>query len=50
MTTMVGDDKQRGHAADGNGSNKEGKDGKGDGDGNEGASRRRGQGWHGPWC
>ncbi len=35
--TTVGDDKQRGHAADGDGSNKEGEDGKGDGDGNEGA-------------
>jgi hypothetical protein len=33
----MGDDKQRGHVADGDGSNKEGKDGKGDGDGNEDA-------------
>jgi hypothetical protein len=34
---MVGEDKQRGRAADGDGSNKEGKDGKDDGDGDEGA-------------
>jgi hypothetical protein len=33
----VGNDKQRGHAVDDDGSNEEGKDGKGDGDGNEGA-------------
>ncbi len=33
---MVSDDKQRGHAVDGDGSNKEGKDGKGNGDGKEG--------------
>jgi hypothetical protein len=32
----VGDNKQREHAADGDGSNKEGKDGKVEGDGNEG--------------
>jgi hypothetical protein len=34
---MVGDDKRRGRAADGDGSDKEGKDGKGDGDCNVGA-------------
>ncbi len=45
----VGDNKQLGCAADGDGSNKEGKDGKGNGDSNEGAGQRRGQGWHGPW-
>jgi hypothetical protein len=38
-TTMVGDNKQQEHAADGDGSNKEGKDGKGNGDGNEGTGR-----------
>jgi hypothetical protein len=37
MTTTVGNNKQRGHAVDGDGSNEEGKDGKGNGDGNEGA-------------
>ncbi len=36
MTTMVGDDEQPERAADDDGSNKEGKVGKGDGDGNEG--------------
>ncbi len=36
-TTMVGGDKRRERAADGDGSNEEGKDGKGDGNGNEGA-------------
>jgi hypothetical protein len=46
---MVGDNKQRGRAADDDGSNEEGKDGKNDGDGNEGAGQRRGQGRHGPW-
>ncbi len=45
----VGDDKRGGRAADGDDSNKEGKDGKGNGDGNEGAGRQRGQGRHGPW-
>jgi hypothetical protein len=34
---MVGEVKGRERAADGDGSNKEGKDGKGNGDGNEGA-------------
>jgi hypothetical protein len=34
---MVGDDKRQGRVADGDGSNEEGKDGKGNGDGNEGA-------------
>ncbi len=38
MTTTVGDDIRRERAADGDGSDKEGKDGKGDGDSNEGAS------------
>ncbi len=38
----VGNDKRQGHAADGDGSDKEGKDSKGDGDGNECASQRRG--------
>jgi hypothetical protein len=33
---MLGNNKQREHAADGDGSNEEGKDGKGNGDGNEG--------------
>jgi hypothetical protein len=37
MTTIVGDDNRRGRVADGDGSNKEGKDGKGDDDGNAGA-------------
>jgi hypothetical protein len=37
MTTTVGDDIRRECAADGDGSDKEGKDGKGGGDGNEGA-------------
>ncbi len=36
MTTTVGDDKQQEHVADGD-SNKEGENGKGDGNGNEGA-------------
>jgi hypothetical protein len=50
-TTMVGDDKQREHAADDDGSNKEDEGGQGDGDGNEGGGRKRGQrrqreGWH----
>jgi hypothetical protein len=45
----VGDDKRQERAADGDGSDKEGKDGKGDGDGNEGAGQQRGQGRHGPW-
>jgi hypothetical protein len=36
MTTMVGDKKQREHAVDGDDRDKEGKDGKGNGDGNEG--------------
>jgi hypothetical protein len=36
---MVSDDKRQGRAADGDGSNEEGKDGKGNGDGNEGAGR-----------
>ncbi len=36
MSTMVGNDDQPEHAADDDGSNKEGKGGKGDGDGNEG--------------
>ncbi len=37
MTMTVGDDKQQGRAVDGDGSNKEGEDGKGNGDGNEDA-------------
>jgi hypothetical protein len=49
MTMTVGDDIRRERAADGDGSEEEGKDGKGNGDGNEGAGRRRWQGWHGPW-
>ncbi len=49
MTTTVGNDKRRGHAADGDGSNEEGEDGKGDGDSNEGAGQQRGQRQHGPW-
>jgi hypothetical protein len=36
MTMTVGNDKRQERAADGDGSNKEGKDGKGNGDGNEG--------------
>ncbi len=38
MTTTVGDNKRREHAADDEGSNKEGKGGKGDGDYNEGGA------------
>ena len=48
-STTVCDNKRRGRAADGDGSNEEGKDGKGNGDGNEGAGQQRGQGRHGPW-
>jgi hypothetical protein len=44
MTTMVGYDKQREHAADDDGSNKEGEGGKGDGEGNEGGGVQRGRG------
>jgi hypothetical protein len=36
MTTMVGNNKQQECVADDDGSNKKGKGGKGDGDGNEG--------------
>ncbi len=44
-TTMtVGNNKGREHAADDDGSNKEGKGGQGDGDGNEGGGQQRGQG------
>ncbi len=49
MTTMAGDNIRQEHAADSDGSDEEGKDGKGDGDGNEGAGQRRWRGWHGPW-
>ncbi len=35
---MMGKDRQQEHAADGDGSDKESKDGKGNDDGNEGAS------------
>jgi hypothetical protein len=41
-TMMVGDDKQLEYAADDEGSNKEGKGGKGDGDYNEGGAQQRG--------
>ncbi len=44
MTTMVGDNKQQERAADDDGSDKEGKGGKGDGEGNEVGGGRRGQG------
>jgi hypothetical protein len=44
MTTMVGDNERREHAADDDGSNKEGKGGKGDGEGNEVGGGRRGRG------
>jgi hypothetical protein len=37
MTTTVGDDIRQERAVDGDGSDKEGKDDKGNGDGNEGA-------------
>ncbi len=40
-TTTVGNNKQQEHAADDD-SNEEGEDGKGDGNGNEGACQRRG--------
>jgi hypothetical protein len=44
-----GDNKQQEHAADGDGSDKEGNHGKGDSDDNEGGGQQRGQGWNGPW-
>jgi hypothetical protein len=45
LTTMtVGDDERRERAVDDDGSNKEGKGGKGDGDSNEGGGQQRGQG------
>jgi hypothetical protein len=46
---MLGNDKQQEHVVDDDGSNKEGKGGKGNRDGNEGGRQLRGQGQHGPW-
>jgi hypothetical protein len=43
-TRMVGNNEQREHAVDDDGSDKEGKGGKGNGDGNEGGGQQRGQG------
>jgi hypothetical protein len=43
-TTTVGDNERQERAADDDGSDKEGKGGKGNGDGNEGGGQQRGQG------
>ncbi len=44
MTTMVGNSEHQERVADDDGRDKEGKGGKGNGDGNEGGRQRRGQG------
>ncbi len=46
---MAGDNGQRERAADIEGSDKEGEDGKGNGDGNEVGGQRRRRGWQGLW-
>ncbi len=48
--TMAGDNKQQEHVVVDEGSDNEGKGGKGNVDGNEGGGQQRGQGWQGQWC
>ncbi len=48
--TTVGNNKQREHAHDDEGNNKDCEGSKGDGDNEEGAGQQGGQGWQGPWC